>query len=62
MSRSDLYMEDVHSIGLKAMDVIEQELKKFDIKLDDKEEDEIYVPLCEKLENIIKVSDYRNYN
>jgi hypothetical protein len=58
----EVYMEDVHDISLKAMDVIEGELKKFDVTLSDFEQDAIYVTMSEAIEMVMKHPDYRNHN
>jgi hypothetical protein len=60
--KKDIAMEDVKSIALEAMEHIEQRLKEYGITLADKEDDEIYVPMCNTIEKIAKYPDYRNYN
>lgn len=57
---NDLYMEDVHSIGLEAMKVIEDKLKPFGRTLTPEQEDEIYIPICNALEKISN-GDYRSH-
>lgn len=52
MYAKDMYMEDVGHIALKAMDAIEEELKKFDIKLTPTQEVEFYIPIFNKLEDM----------
>ena len=42
MIMNKLYMEDVSSISLKAIDLIQAELKNFDIELNDEQDDEIF--------------------
>jgi len=37
----EIAMEDVHSIGLEAMDIIEVKLKEFDITLTPKQEGQL---------------------
>lgn len=56
-----LYMEDVVSISLKSFEVIEKELKKYGVVLTPEQEDKIYIPLSESLEELSN-GDYRNYN
>jgi hypothetical protein len=48
--KKELYMEDVQTISLMAFNEIENGLKEFGIKLTPEQEDEIYVPIVEKLE------------
>jgi len=57
----DFYMDDVGSIALKVIDLIQEELAKHNIKLDDKEEDLFYVPIFNALENFSN-GEYRGYN
>ena len=57
----DLYMEDAHSIGLKAMDAIEKELKEYGIALTDEQEDAIYVPMIAVIE-MLGNCNYRHEN
>lgn len=47
----DFWMDDVGDIALKATELIQLELDKRGVKLDDKEEDLFYVPLFHILEN-----------
>ena len=56
------YMEDVHSIGLDAMKVIEEELKKYGIKMTPEQEDGIYLPMCDAIEKIVGYPDYRHHH
>ena len=48
---SDFWMDDVGDIALKATELIQTELAKYGIKLEDKEEDLFYVPIFNALEN-----------
>jgi uncharacterized protein with ATP-grasp and redox domains len=57
---NEIYMEDITTISLDAIKVIEDGLKKLGITLTDKQVDEIYVPMVEKLEEISKWPDYRH--
>ena len=57
MSRQ-IYMEDVHSISLAAMKVVEDGLKEFDIVLTPEQDDEIYVPLDNTIEKLAGCPDY----
>jgi hypothetical protein len=58
----EIAMEDVHSIGLEALNVVQEKLKEYGITLTDKQDDEIYVPMCEAIEKIAGYPDYRNHN
>ena len=51
-------MEDVHSIALAAMGVVEEKLKEFDIVLTPEQDDEIYVPLDNTIERLAGYPDY----
>ena len=51
-TRADFYMEDVETISLKAMVIIEEALKEYGIILDLDAEDEIYLPMFEALERL----------
>lgn len=57
---SDVYMEDIHSIGLEAMKVVEERLKEKGVVLTDQQQDEIYVPMCDALEKACGHPDYRH--
>ncbi len=46
----NMYMEDVQTISLKALSIIETELKKYGIVVPDEELDQIYVPMVDLLE------------
>jgi len=48
--KKEMWMDDVSTISLAAMKTIEDGLKEFGITLTDEQEDEIYVPMLEKLE------------
>ena len=58
----EIYLEDVHSIGLEATKLIESRLKEFGIELKPGQDDEIYVPMIETLERISKATDYKSRN
>lgn len=60
-TQNDFYMEDVHSLALKAFAVIEEGLREYGIELEDGEDDEIYIPIDEFIEKFC-VGDYRNHN
>jgi len=60
--KKEVYMEDVHRIGLDAMILIKDKLRAFGIELTDIQDDEIYVPLCNILEKLTNASDYRSHN
>jgi hypothetical protein len=55
-------MEDVKSIGLDALKVVEDKLKEFGIELTDEQSDLIYVPMIDTIEKVAKYPDYRNHN
>jgi len=57
----DMYMEDVHDVGLRAMKEVTNGLKAFGIELTDVQEDAIYVPIVAYLEQFSN-GDYRSYN
>lgn len=57
---NELYMEDVHKIGLDAMQVIEDKLKPYGFKLTPAQEDQIFLPMCKVLEDISN-GDYRRH-
>jgi hypothetical protein len=46
----DFYIEDAHSIGLEAIELVQKRLKEFGIELNGVQEDEIYVPLTDTIE------------
>ena len=60
-TNSDFYMEDVHSIALKAMKVIEDGLKEYGIELEEGQDDEIYVPMSVTIEKYSN-GNYRHHN
>jgi hypothetical protein len=47
---ADMYMEDAHAIGLKAMEAIAKELKEYGVTLTDAQEDQIYLPMIAVIE------------
>ena len=49
--RCDFWQDDVGTIALKATELIQTELAKYGIKLDDKEEDLFYTPIFKALED-----------
>ena len=55
-------MEDVHSIGLDALEVIKAKLKEFGVELTDEQDDELYGPMDATLEKIAGYPDYRSHN
>jgi hypothetical protein len=50
MDKNDLWMEDVASISLEAMEIIQRRLAEKGVVLTDKTEDEIYVPMHDAIE------------
>jgi len=58
----EIAMEDVRSIALDAMHVVQEKLKEFGITLTDEQDDEIYVPLADTLERLAGYPDYRSHN
>lgn len=60
-TKDDFYMEDVTTLALKAFAIIEEGLKEFDIKLNNEEDDAIFVPLLKSIEKHSN-GDYRHYN
>ena len=56
-----LYMEQVHSIALDAMKVVEDGLAKYGIKMTDEQEDHIYMFIDREVERFSN-GEYRNYN
>jgi len=60
--KKDIAMEDVNSIAIEAMELIEQELKEYDIVLTSEQCDELYIPIRDIIEKIAKYPDYRCYN
>jgi hypothetical protein len=58
----DMAMEDVHSIGLAAMEAIQIGLREFGITLTPEQEDKIYTPMCDELEKVAGYPDYRSHN
>ena len=62
MSMQEIYMEDVRSIGLEAMALIQARLLEFGIELKDGQDDLIYVPMEEAIEKIAGSPDYASHN
>lgn len=60
--KKDIYMEDIASISLDAMKVIEDWLAKYGIKIKPEQEDDIYVPIHDFLEKIAGYPEYRSHN
>ena len=58
----EIYMEDVRSIGLEAMALIQARLLEFGIELKDGQDDLIYVPMEEAIEKIAGSPDYASHN
>lgn len=58
----EIFMDDVNSMGLEALKLIERRLAEFNIRLTDEQEDSIYVPLVTKLEELAGCPDYRCHN
>ena len=56
---NNMYMEDVITISLKAFKEIEDGLKLYGITLTPEQEDEIYVPMLNKLE-MLSNCNYRH--
>lgn len=57
----EIAMEDVSTISLAAMKAIEDGLKEFGITLTPEQEDEVYVPMSEKVEKLAGYPDYRHH-
>ncbi len=55
-------MEDVKSIALDALKVVEDKLKEFGIEMTDEQSDSVYVPMCDTIEKVAKYPDYRSHN
>jgi hypothetical protein len=60
MVNKEIYMEDIITISLDAIKVMEDGLKKLGITLTDAQVDEIYVPMLGVLEKLSKWPDYRH--
>ena len=60
-TKDDFYMEDVHSLALKAFAVIEEGLKEYGIELPPGEDDKIYVPMEEAIEKLCNCN-YRHHH
>jgi len=60
-SKDDFYLEDVHSLALKAFAVIEEGLKEYGIELKEGEDDEVYIPISEFIEKHCD-NGYRHHN
>ncbi len=61
MNSNKFYIEDAHSVGLDALELIEITLKdKFGIILTSEEEDSIYIPIEEALEKLSN-GEYRSH-
>ena len=58
----EIAMEDVGSISLEAMKVIQDGLKEYGIELTAEQEDDLFVPMKDTIERIAGNPDYRNYN
>jgi len=54
-------MENVRDISLSAIELITDELKRFNIKLSEEKEDEIYNVMFNVLEGVSN-GDYKYYN
>ena len=52
MKENKLCMEDTGSIALKAIELIENELRPFGIELTDEQEDLFFVPILRELEEL----------
>ena len=57
VSSKDMHMEDAITISLAAMDVIEKGLAEFGIKLSPDDEDKVYIPMA----NFIEEKSNGNY-
>ena len=57
----EAYMEDVRSIALEAMKLVEEKLKEHGIVLTDEQNDEIYVPMCDTIEKFCGYPDYASH-
>ena len=57
-----MYLDDAHSIALKAVDLITEKLKEeFNITLTEEQIDAIYIPLEAEIEKYSN-QEYENYN
>lgn len=56
----EIYQEDVRSIALEALELVQSKLKGYDIILKPEQEDKIYVPLIEAIDSICNYPDYRS--
>lgn len=57
----EVHMEDVHSLALAAMKMIEDGLKEYGITMTPEQEDSIYVPMDTQIEKICGYPDYRSH-
>jgi len=53
-----IHMEDVHSISLEAMSIVETRLREFGITLTPEQDDEIYIPLDNTIEKFAGYPDF----
>ena len=58
----EIVMEDVSSISLEAMEVVEKGLRGFGIALTPEQEDAVFVPMKDAVEKIAGYPDYRSCN
>jgi len=57
-----IYMEDISSISLEAMAIIQTKLKEFGIELTPDQEDKIFIPMENSIELICGCPDFRHHN
>jgi len=60
-SSDKLYMDDVISIALEAIDLVEKRLKAFGIDIPEDQDDDLYLPLERTIERYSN-GMYRNHN
>jgi hypothetical protein len=58
----EIMMEDVGSISLAAMQVIEDQLKEFGITMTPEQEDLVFIPMRDAIERIAGCPDYRHHH
>jgi len=60
-TKDDFYMEDVTTLALKAFAIIEEGLKEYNIKLNNEEDDAIFLPLLRSIEQHCN-GDYKHFH
>lgn len=59
-TKQDMYLEDARSIALEATELVQKRLKEFGIELSPEQEDKVYVPLSEYLDELGN-GDFRSH-